>query len=124
MTSWIRTPDELRRLVSDLEGCGAIAIDTEADSLHHYSAKVCRFGAVVGASGSGFSTKDRIAARSVTKMANTQSRQRSRAASRGVKREISVERLPASRKRELGVVRISCARMRPWSICPRNSRAL
>jgi ribonuclease D len=41
VTSWVRTPDELRRLVSDLDGCGAIAIDTEADSLHHYSAKVC-----------------------------------------------------------------------------------
>ncbi len=41
VTSWIRTDDELRRLVSDLDGCSAIAIDTEADSLHHYSAKVC-----------------------------------------------------------------------------------
>jgi len=38
---WIRTPDELRTLVASLEGVGAVAIDTEADSLHHYPAKLC-----------------------------------------------------------------------------------
>ena len=41
MTRWIRTPDELAALVADLAGCGALGIDTEADSLHHYTEKVC-----------------------------------------------------------------------------------
>lgn len=38
---WIRTAEELGELVEELEGCRAIAIDTEADSLHHYREKVC-----------------------------------------------------------------------------------
>ncbi len=38
---WIRTSDELAELVDELAGCGAIGIDTEADSLHHYREKVC-----------------------------------------------------------------------------------
>lgn len=38
---WIRTDDELEQLVDTLAGCRAIAIDTEADSLHHYVEKVC-----------------------------------------------------------------------------------
>ena len=38
---WIRTADELHDLVEDLDGCRAIGLDTEADSLHHYTEKVC-----------------------------------------------------------------------------------
>jgi ribonuclease D len=40
-TRWIRTADQLTELVDDLDGCRAIGIDTEADSLHHYTEKVC-----------------------------------------------------------------------------------
>jgi ribonuclease D len=38
---WIRTADQLDDLVDELAGCGALGIDTEADSLHHYTEKVC-----------------------------------------------------------------------------------
>jgi hypothetical protein len=38
---WIRTADDLAALVEALAGCRAIALDTEADSLHHYVEKVC-----------------------------------------------------------------------------------
>jgi ribonuclease D len=38
---WIRTPDELRELARELAGAEAVAIDTEADSLHHYPGKLC-----------------------------------------------------------------------------------
>ena len=38
---WIRTPDELAALAASLEGASAVAIDTEADSLHHYPGKLC-----------------------------------------------------------------------------------
>lgn len=38
---WVRTADELDDLVDALSGCRAIGIDTEADSLHHYTEKVC-----------------------------------------------------------------------------------
>ncbi len=40
-TRWIRTADELGVLARELAGCSAIGIDTEADSLHHYTEKVC-----------------------------------------------------------------------------------
>lgn len=40
-TVWIRTADELDDLVDTLSRCRAIGIDTEADSLHHYTEKVC-----------------------------------------------------------------------------------
>ena len=40
-TRWIRTADQLEDLVAELAGCGAIGIDIEADSLHHYTEKVC-----------------------------------------------------------------------------------
>jgi ribonuclease D len=40
-TRWIRTADQLDDLVEELSTCGAIGIDTEADSLHHYTEKVC-----------------------------------------------------------------------------------
>lgn len=40
-TRWIRTAEELDDLVDELAGCRAIGIDTEADSLHHYTEKVC-----------------------------------------------------------------------------------
>ncbi len=40
-TRWIRTADELDDLIEELAGSGAIGIDTEADSLHHYTEKVC-----------------------------------------------------------------------------------
>src|SRR5688572_25358017 len=38
---WIRTPDELDALVDELSRCRAIGLDTEGDSLHHYTEKVC-----------------------------------------------------------------------------------
>ncbi len=38
---WIRTADQLDDLVDELAGCRAIGLDTEADSLHHYTEKVC-----------------------------------------------------------------------------------
>jgi len=38
---WIRTPDDLHALARELSGVGAVAIDTEADSLHHYPGKLC-----------------------------------------------------------------------------------
>ena len=38
---WIRTPDDLRALADELQGTPALAIDTEADSLHHYPGKLC-----------------------------------------------------------------------------------
>ena len=38
---WIRTPDELATLASALAGAATVAIDTEADSLHHYPGKLC-----------------------------------------------------------------------------------
>jgi ribonuclease D len=38
---WIRTTDDLRALAGELEGTRALAIDTEADSLHHYPGKLC-----------------------------------------------------------------------------------
>jgi ribonuclease D len=40
-TVWIRTADELEDLVDTLSRCRAVGIDTEADSLHHYTEKVC-----------------------------------------------------------------------------------
>lgn len=40
-TRWIRTADELAQLVADLAGVRAIGLDTEADSLHHYTEQVC-----------------------------------------------------------------------------------
>lgn len=40
-TRWIRTADELAVLADELAGCRAIGIDTEGDSLHHYTEKVC-----------------------------------------------------------------------------------
>lgn len=40
-TRWVRTGDQLDALVDELTGCRAIGIDTEADSLHHYTEKVC-----------------------------------------------------------------------------------
>jgi ribonuclease D len=38
---WIRTPEALEMLARELEAAGALAIDTEADSLHHYPGKLC-----------------------------------------------------------------------------------
>jgi ribonuclease D len=38
---WVRTAEELDSLVEELAGCRAIGIDTEGDSLHHYTEKVC-----------------------------------------------------------------------------------
>ncbi len=40
-TTWIRTREELDRLAASLSGCGAVAMDSESDSLHHYFEKVC-----------------------------------------------------------------------------------
>ena len=41
VTRWIRTPDALAELASDLARCRAIALDTESDSLYHHFEKVC-----------------------------------------------------------------------------------
>ncbi len=38
---WIRTADDLAALAAELVGTSALAIDTEADSLHHYPGKLC-----------------------------------------------------------------------------------
>jgi ribonuclease D len=38
---WIRTAGEMGRLAADLGAARAVAIDTEADSLHHYPGKLC-----------------------------------------------------------------------------------
>ena len=38
---WIKTPEELAALAAALEGAATVAIDTEADSLHHYPGKLC-----------------------------------------------------------------------------------
>jgi ribonuclease D len=38
---WIRTPDEAEALARELHGVPAIAVDTEADSLHHYPERLC-----------------------------------------------------------------------------------
>jgi ribonuclease D len=38
---WIRTPAEAEALAHDLHGAPAVAVDTEADSLHHYPERLC-----------------------------------------------------------------------------------
>jgi ribonuclease D len=38
---WVRAPGELERLAASLAGHGAVALDSESDSLHHYFEKVC-----------------------------------------------------------------------------------
>jgi ribonuclease D len=38
---WIRTADEAEALARDLHGVPAVALDTEADSLHHYPERLC-----------------------------------------------------------------------------------
>ena len=40
-TPWIRTAEALAELAGSLEGCRAIALDTESDSLYHHFEKVC-----------------------------------------------------------------------------------
>lgn len=41
VTSWIRSPPELERFAAGLRGSTALALDSEADGLHHYVVKVC-----------------------------------------------------------------------------------
>ncbi len=38
---WVRTPEELAALADALRGAALVAVDTEADSLHHYPGKLC-----------------------------------------------------------------------------------
>jgi ribonuclease D len=38
---WVRTPEELAALADALRGATLVAVDTEADSLHHYPGKLC-----------------------------------------------------------------------------------
>jgi ribonuclease D len=38
---WVRTPEALARLARSLDGCRAIGLDTESDSLYHHFEKVC-----------------------------------------------------------------------------------
>jgi len=40
-TPWVRTQEALARLARSLEGCRAIGLDTESDSLYHHFEKVC-----------------------------------------------------------------------------------
>ncbi|HSD30126.1 MAG TPA: HRDC domain-containing protein [Vicinamibacteria bacterium] len=40
-TSWVRTLEALARLPRCLDGCRAIGLDTESDSLYHHFEKVC-----------------------------------------------------------------------------------
>jgi ribonuclease D len=40
-TPWVRTPEALAGLARSLEGCRAIGLDTESDSLYHHFDKVC-----------------------------------------------------------------------------------
>jgi ribonuclease D len=40
-TRWIRTEHQLHELVEALSASRAIGIDTEGDSLHHYTEQVC-----------------------------------------------------------------------------------
>lgn len=40
-THWIRTQEALAELAASLEGCRAIGLDTESDSLYHHFDKVC-----------------------------------------------------------------------------------
>jgi ribonuclease D len=39
--TWIRTPGELAALAREIAGADAVALDTEADSLHHYPERLC-----------------------------------------------------------------------------------
>ncbi len=41
MAVWIRTPEALHELARSFEGCRAIGLDTESDSLYHHFDKVC-----------------------------------------------------------------------------------
>jgi ribonuclease D len=41
VSNWIRTPDDLGHLVASLQGCRALALDSESDSLYHHYEKVC-----------------------------------------------------------------------------------
>jgi ribonuclease D len=38
---WVRTGEELERLVAELRGGRTVALDSESDSLHHHREKVC-----------------------------------------------------------------------------------
>lgn len=38
---WVRTPEELAGVVRALEGCRAVGLDSESDSLYHHFEKVC-----------------------------------------------------------------------------------
>jgi ribonuclease D len=41
MPTWVRTPAEVAALAAALQGAPLVAVDTEADSLHHYPEKLC-----------------------------------------------------------------------------------
>jgi ribonuclease D len=41
VTPWVRTPEGLAELALSIEGCSAIGLDTESDSLYHHFDKVC-----------------------------------------------------------------------------------
>lgn len=41
VTTWIRSVPDLERFAAGLQGCAALALDSEADGLHHYVVKVC-----------------------------------------------------------------------------------
>jgi ribonuclease D len=66
VTAWVRTADELDELVETLSHRRAIAIDTEADSLHHYTEKVCLIQ--VAAFGGGAWLVDPLALRDLSQL--------------------------------------------------------
>jgi ribonuclease D len=41
VSPWVRTPEALASLARSLEGCRAIGLDSESDSLYHHFEKVC-----------------------------------------------------------------------------------
>ena len=67
MATWIRTEAQLDDLVDELSRVRAIGLDTEADSLHHYTEKVCLIQ--VSAHGGGSWLVDPLALPDLTPLA-------------------------------------------------------
>lgn len=67
MAAWIRTEEELEELVDELSRVRAVGLDTEADSLHRYTEKVCLLQ--VSAHGGGSWLVDPLALRDLSPLA-------------------------------------------------------
>lgn len=67
MADWIRTHEQLAELVDELSRVRAVGIDTEADSLHRYTEKVCLIQ--VSAHGGGSWLVDPLALSDLTPLA-------------------------------------------------------